>query len=339
MRCCRSALIVASALVAVSAAAQAVDVDVRAPGVTVVVGPDSGPGAAQSPQNAKPAEPAYWIGLTGGAVSPELRLHLGLKDEGVIVRSVVEGGPAEKAGLAQYDILLRANQQPVTGMRVLVDEVAAAGPRGESVAIDLIRAGKQETVAVKPVERPAGVAENAGNPRGFNLPAGVVGPPGLNGPGFRMRVLGPGMQAPALGPAVQMLQQLGATSVSVSSINGERVATVQRNGETWRIDPDDPEQLATLPEDVRPAVERMLKGGGPDMAIDIEGLMSGLPGVNRPPQGDGTPLRDRLLQRRRERLQRQVEQLQHQLGVVADEAAPPGAGGEAPAFERGEAQE
>ena len=54
--------------------------------------------------------PKHWIGMLGGPATPELRAQLDIPEgQGLLVRQVVPDSPAAKAGLQDFDILLKAN--------------------------------------------------------------------------------------------------------------------------------------------------------------------------------------------------------------------------------------
>lgn len=59
-----------------------------------------------------------WIGVTfARAITPQLaRQHDLPADHGVIVASVAEGGPAQRAGLARYDIVVQINDHHITSI-------------------------------------------------------------------------------------------------------------------------------------------------------------------------------------------------------------------------------
>src|SRR5690606_24369290 len=110
-------------------------------------------------QQGEAAAPAYWIGLLGGLVSDELLHHIDLPEgQGLLIREIVPGSPAEKAGLQQWDIMLRANEADLSDMRDLVDLVIKAGGDESAIAIEVLRHGSRETIHVTPEERPENVA-------------------------------------------------------------------------------------------------------------------------------------------------------------------------------------
>ena len=60
----------------------------------------------------------------GGPVTPELRAQIDIPEgQGLLVRQVVPDSPAAKAGLKNFDILLRANDTDLHDMRDLMELV------------------------------------------------------------------------------------------------------------------------------------------------------------------------------------------------------------------------
>ena len=79
---------------------------------------------------------------------------LGLpKDRGEIVRTVVPGEPAAKAGIQQGDVIVRVGGQEVTPDET-VSYLIANTTVGTRVPVDLIRGGRQMTVQVQVGQRP-----------------------------------------------------------------------------------------------------------------------------------------------------------------------------------------
>src|SRR4051812_6592225 len=102
--------------------------------------------------------PKYWIGLLGGAIPQDhvLRAQLDLPaNEGLLVASVMPNSPAAKAGLKQYDVLVKANNKQLHEMKDLVELVLSEGAKKGQITLDVLRRGKHETIALKPEERPA----------------------------------------------------------------------------------------------------------------------------------------------------------------------------------------
>jgi membrane-associated protease RseP (regulator of RpoE activity) len=217
----------------------------------------------------RPVAPSHWIGLTGGPVTPELRAHVDLPaDQGILVHDIVPNSPAAKAGLRQFDILLRGNEAALRGMEDLVELVVTEGQKEGQISLEVLRKGQRQSLAVKPEKRPEDLESRLPS-RGEQGQSGQF--PELSDiPAFRQffRNFGDGqMEFRQFGPGVVVGQGGGLTnmpngvSVSIQKQNDQPARiTVKRGGETWEVVGDDPESLKQLPEDLRPFVEQMLHG-------------------------------------------------------------------------------
>jgi membrane-associated protease RseP (regulator of RpoE activity) len=144
------------------AIAQAQD-DAKSDGNVVKIGrPDEArpnvPGPGEDEDQSRPSAPKYWIGLLGGPIPADnpLRAHVDLPEEqGLLVANVVPKSPAAKAGLKQYDILLKGNGKELREMKDLIDLVMSEGAKKGQITLDVLRHNKHETVNLKPEERPA----------------------------------------------------------------------------------------------------------------------------------------------------------------------------------------
>jgi serine protease Do len=95
-----------------------------------------------------------YLGVGLQPLDENLAPSLGLpKDTGEIVRSVVAGGPAARAGLQQGDVILRVNGQQVTPDQT-VSYLVANTPVGSRIPLEVVRGGKRATVAVVVGQRP-----------------------------------------------------------------------------------------------------------------------------------------------------------------------------------------
>jgi serine protease Do len=95
-----------------------------------------------------------YLGVGLQPLDENLAPSLGLpKDSGEIVRSVVPGGPASKAGLVQGDVIVKVNGQPVTPDQT-VSYLVANTPVGSRIPLEIIRNGKRATVTVTVGQRP-----------------------------------------------------------------------------------------------------------------------------------------------------------------------------------------
>jgi serine protease Do len=107
-----------------------------------------------------------WLGVRIQTVTDELAEGLRLGDpRGALVASVSEGGPAEKAGIQQGDVVLRFDGRKVTDMRKLPRMVAET-PIGKDVDVVVWRKGKEVALKVRlgelEDERVAAVTEGPG---------------------------------------------------------------------------------------------------------------------------------------------------------------------------------
>ena len=96
---------------------------------------------------------AAYLGVSTSAVPDALRQHLGLKEGvGLVVDFVEKGSPAEQAGVKQYDILNKLDDQILVNAHQLAVLVRAR-KAGESVNLSVIRGGKEQSIPAKLVEK------------------------------------------------------------------------------------------------------------------------------------------------------------------------------------------
>ena len=101
-----------------------------------------------------------YLGVGLQALDEDLAPSLGLpKDSGEIVRTIVPGGPAARAGLAQGDVIVKVNGQQVTPDQT-VSYLVANSPVGPKVPLEIVRNGKRATVYVVLADRPTEEALN-----------------------------------------------------------------------------------------------------------------------------------------------------------------------------------
>jgi S1-C subfamily serine protease len=93
-----------------------------------------------------------YLGIAGGPrpLPPRLARELGRKS-GVEIAQVVEGGPAERAGLLAEDLIVELAGTPIEGMddlqRVVVNELI-----GRAVPARVIRGGREQELELVPAE-------------------------------------------------------------------------------------------------------------------------------------------------------------------------------------------
>jgi serine protease Do len=80
---------------------------------------------------------------------------------GALVEDVTPGGPADKAGLKNGDVIRKYNGQDVTGSGQLIALVTNTDP-GADVTLEILRGGKPLTVKVTLGERPSNLGVRAG---------------------------------------------------------------------------------------------------------------------------------------------------------------------------------
>jgi serine protease Do len=102
-----------------------------------------GQGGKEEPANKSPK-----LGVSLSPITPEMARQLGVSgDEGVVVTDVVEGGPAQRSGVRQGDVIIEVNRKPVKK----VEEVAEAIGKmkdGEMALLRLRRGDSTRFVAV-----------------------------------------------------------------------------------------------------------------------------------------------------------------------------------------------
>jgi serine protease Do len=96
-----------------------------------------------------------WLGVSIQRLTPELAESMKLRaDQGILVSQVMEGGPAEKAGLKAGDVILEFAGKPVKTPSELQNTVAWIAP-GTKVEIVVLRDGKRHSLKVAVETRPA----------------------------------------------------------------------------------------------------------------------------------------------------------------------------------------
>jgi putative serine protease PepD len=98
-------------------------------------------------------------GDADGAKRAQGYLGIALSDRtdggvGAVVSEVAAGSPAEAAGLKVRDVILRVNDQPITGQGALIGIIRDATP-GDEVEIVIERDGERITVKAELAARPS----------------------------------------------------------------------------------------------------------------------------------------------------------------------------------------
>jgi hypothetical protein len=252
-------------------AAQAYEAVVRAAQEqqnTAVVPPNGGGGSVGMMPGGRPVKSA-WLGVSASSPPPALRRQLKLPDgTGLVVDFVQPKSPAEQAGIRQYDLLVKLNDQLLINPEQLAVLVRTFKP-GEVVHVSLFREGEKQRQDVTLVERDLpplnelqmqlfddfNARSNPGPaPRIHAVPFG--GAQGTSG-----TFIAPG------GAVVQRsersltwLDMDGKRQITVNLGDDEKTMTMTdtRTGRVIYQGPvDSAEQQKSLPRDARDAVERL----------------------------------------------------------------------------------
>lgn len=85
------------------------------------------------------------LGVESESLSPQLAEYFGVKD-GVLVRSVMKGSPAETAGLKAGDVIIKINGEAVSSPRNIAAYLRRSG---KDVMVTVVRNHKELTLNVK----------------------------------------------------------------------------------------------------------------------------------------------------------------------------------------------
>jgi serine protease Do len=118
----------------------------------LIAGAAGGVGAA-TPE-AKPEAKEAWLGVYTQTLTPELSEGLNYKGSGALVNRVVEGSPAEKAGVKKGDVIVGLNTTTIASATDLTKAVGGSKV-DQTVSVRIIREGERRTLSAKLVERPA----------------------------------------------------------------------------------------------------------------------------------------------------------------------------------------
>jgi serine protease Do len=117
-----------------------------------------------------------WIGIKVQQVTPEMAEAIGMdRAEGSMVSWVRPDGPADRAGLAVGDVVLRYGSDAPPDERALLRDIVRT-PVGETVPVAVARRGEQLTVPVAVAEWPRSVWEERDAPLPPERPRADIGP-------------------------------------------------------------------------------------------------------------------------------------------------------------------
>ncbi|HMD01925.1 MAG TPA: trypsin-like peptidase domain-containing protein [Candidatus Baltobacteraceae bacterium] len=98
-----------------------------------------------------------YIGAALATVTPDLGVQLNYQGKGVAVSQVVQGGPADQAGLQPGDVIQKVNGKDVTSNDDVVSTIKGTKP-GQTLNFQVWSGGIKKLVSIKVSERPADAA-------------------------------------------------------------------------------------------------------------------------------------------------------------------------------------
>jgi hypothetical protein len=117
-----------------------------------------------------------WVGIAVGPIPQMVRAHLRNvpENQGLMVFNISKESPAVVAGMERFDIILRADGQPVNTSQEL-QQVVSRRNFGTQLRLDLIQKGQPKTAYCIVLEKPEGEPESPGghNPFGMLKPENV----------------------------------------------------------------------------------------------------------------------------------------------------------------------
>ncbi|WP_420994421.1 Do family serine endopeptidase [Cupriavidus sp. 30B13] len=95
-----------------------------------------------------------WIGVEPQDMTPEIAESFGLEaKEGALIAAVVQGGPADKAGVKPGDVLVSVDGQAISDTTALLNAIAQLKP-GAEAKMKVVRRGKPAELTVMIGKRP-----------------------------------------------------------------------------------------------------------------------------------------------------------------------------------------
>lgn len=248
--------------------------------VEIVAETDAAEGEAEEKVHLDIKMPKLWLGVQLKPVEADLAKHLG-SDAGIFVMSVIEGSPAEKAGVKSGDVIIKAAGSSLKDVREILG--ALSDLEGEEPSIDLLvlRKGKEKTIVAEPTQRPSEdilMAEDDDQENVMEFELGNL--EGQDVHRLLRRVGGKGgIQIVTPGRAVWMTDDddahetvgdLDLTIIKTEDGNAFTVKVVKSDDEPAKVVVTDDgevkeydgEELDGLPKKIRVIVEPFLKGTG-----------------------------------------------------------------------------
>jgi hypothetical protein len=99
-----------------------------------------------------------WLGAQIGPVPRVLDVHFGLNGHGAMILNVAKDSPADKAGLEQFDVIVKLNHQDIAGVEQFINRVRNSEP-GTKVTLQVLHRAKESQIEVVLVAPPVGGPE------------------------------------------------------------------------------------------------------------------------------------------------------------------------------------
>jgi membrane-associated protease RseP (regulator of RpoE activity) len=110
-------------------------------------------GLTAAAPKASRADDTPWLGVTLQSLSEGLRDGMGYDGEGVLVNRVMDGSPADRAGLRQGDVIVRFNGRSAESPEQLTRLVRDARV-GQTVSMTIVRDGDRRSLTARLGRRP-----------------------------------------------------------------------------------------------------------------------------------------------------------------------------------------
>jgi len=94
-----------------------------------------------------------WLGIEPQELTPELAQSLAVESSGVLIRALVESGPADRAGIMAKDVVVAIDGKPTRDTPALLARIAELAP-GSTSKVSLWRDRKIVDVVVTVGKRP-----------------------------------------------------------------------------------------------------------------------------------------------------------------------------------------
>ncbi len=238
------------------------------------------PAASQDTRKEELQRP--WIGVVVTPVDDALRAQIDIPDDtGLLVRRVTPDSPAAESGLRKFDVLLRADKNPLANARDLSEIVQTWDNTTDGIKLEWIHKGEAQSRIVTPAEYPGNRAtpfaegddqqldqlekhlEKQLEKHLGKIEAGPMsgGQPGM--PRF-FRILGPGVQQNST-----IAINDNGLKIRIERNNREPARiTVEEEGSQWIVTEND---MNELPEHIQPRVKKLLEEGIPETGIPVPG--------------------------------------------------------------------